>query len=136
MKTKIITLALAALTLCAPRSFAGIENMTPKPAQMTVGSGELVLPSGFSVGYPSDMAADMTAEIDRFLTSVNASTGLNAGKGATGLITVAVDASLPAEGYTLDVTTSGAAIKAATPPASTTHSKRLRNSSRSTWLSK
>jgi len=115
MKTKIITLALAALTLCAPQSFAGIEHMTPKPAHMTVGSGKLVLPSGFSVGYSSDMPADMTAEIDRFLTSINASTGLNATKGSGGLISVAVDASLPTEGYTLDVTASGAAIKAATP---------------------
>ncbi len=115
MKTKLLTLALAALTICAPKAFAGIEHMTPKPAHMTVGSGELVLPSGFSVGYSSGMSADMTAEIDRFLASINASTGLNATKESYGLISVDVDASLPAEGYTLDVTASGAAIKAATP---------------------
>lgn len=112
MKTKIITLALAALTLCAPKSFAGIEHMTPKPAQMTVGKGSLVLPASFTVGYSTDLSAEMVAEIDNFLSSVNGTTSLGAQKGSTGLINVSVDATLPVEGYTLDVTAEGATIKA------------------------
>lgn len=115
MKTKLITLALAASIFCAPKSFAGIEHMIPKPAQMTVGSGSLTLPAGFSVGYASDLSSDMIAEIDKFVNAINHTAGLNATKGSEGLFSVSIDASLPSEGYALDVTGSSVSIKASTP---------------------
>ncbi|MCM1310357.1 MAG: beta-N-acetylhexosaminidase [Bacteroides sp.] len=89
--------------------------MIPKPAQMTVGNGSLALTSGFSVGYSADLSAEMVAEIDNFIGAINKTTGLNATKGTTGLISVSADSSLPAEGYKLTVTASEADIKAATP---------------------
>jgi len=114
MKNRIITIALAAIALCGFKSYAGLEHMTPKPAQMTVGTGELTLIPGFSIGYDTSLPADMVNEIAGFTDALNASTNLRpvAAAGA-GLFNVSTDAALPAEGYTLDVTADGVTIKAA-----------------------
>lgn len=90
-------------------------NLTPTPAEMTVGEGSLALTQGMKVGYASKLPADMVTEVKNFVNRLNHATdlGVTAVKGS-GLINVALDKSLPAEGYTLDVTTSGATLKAST----------------------
>lgn len=113
MKNKL-TLFLVAILL----SFTVVKaetfvNLTPAPAEMTVGTGELTLTRNMKVGYSSKLPAEMVTEVTRFVSALNDATdlGATAVKGK-GLITVELDKSLPEEGYTLDVTTDGATLKA------------------------
>ncbi len=116
MKHKFLCIALAAIAACGIESHAGVEAMTPQPKQMTVGTGSLVLPASFNVGYPADLSADMVAEITKFANSLKASTDLDVTASAgQGLITVATNAALGNEAYNLNVTANGASVEASTP---------------------
>lgn len=116
MKNRIISLALAAIATCGFTSHAGLEHMTPKPAQLTVGTGALTLAPGFTVGYDASLPTDMVAEINGFVDAMTAATNLHpTAVAGTGIFNVTADSSLPTEGYTLDVTADGVSIKAATP---------------------
>lgn len=115
MKTRFICLALAAIAMFGFKSHAGLEHMTPKPAQMTIGTSSLALTPGFTIGYEASLPEEMIAEITKFTASLAESTNLapTAAQG-NGLIAVTIDATQPAEGYELNVTASGATIKAST----------------------
>ena len=78
-------------------------NLTPKPKQMTVGTGELVLPRAFAVSY-AGLPDSLAAEAERFVADFNAATGYEATVVASGdaLITMSLKETAP-EGYSLTV---------------------------------
>lgn len=90
-------------------------NLTPKPKQMTTGTGELVLPKEFAVGY-GELPDSLAAEAQRFVAAFNAATGYaaKAQAGVEALVTMEKLADAAAEGYRLDVTESGVSVKART----------------------
>lgn len=90
-------------------------NLTPKPKQMTVGKGELVLPQEFAVGYGA-LPDSLAAEARRFVAAFNAASGYAAKVQAGGeaLVTMELLPGAADEGYRLDVTESGVGVKART----------------------
>ncbi len=113
MRNRLLLLLVALVTFCGSMK-ADLGNLIPAPAQMTVGDGELTLPARFNVAT-TGLPAEMKAEAAKFVADINKATSLGAtATDAAGLVTVGVDASLPAEGYTLTVTPQGVNIKAAT----------------------
>ena len=112
---KNLLLALVVMLCCfTTLSASEFINLTPRPAMMTQGSGELTLKKGFKVGG-KNLPADMKAEVKKFVESINATTSLGASaKNKGGLINIVVDPSVPEEGYKLSITKSGATIKAST----------------------
>ncbi|MBD5282715.1 MAG: family 20 glycosylhydrolase [Bacteroides sp.] len=114
MRKKLALLLLAAAACCTTVK-ADLGNLIPAPAQMTAGTGELVLPAGFNV-TTTGLSDEMKTEVTNFVTAINKATGLGAtASDAAGLFTVSVDQTLPAEGYTLEVTPSAVNIAASTP---------------------
>ena len=113
MKNKLL-LSLAALLLCFGSAQAtDFINLTPRPASLTRGDGQLTLTAGMTVGCSAALPDDMKTEAARFVEALNAATSLGAKVAeGEGLISVTLDTEQPAEGYTLDVTTNGAVIKA------------------------
>lgn len=107
---------LVAMMMCFGISRAAdFVNLTPRPAQLVRGTGELTLTEGLKVGYASGLPEAMVAEVTKFISALNAATQLGATAGTGGgQIQVQLDAEIPAEGYTLAVTTEGAVIKAST----------------------
>lgn len=92
-------------------------NLTPLPYSMEVAEGSFVLPARYTVGV-ANLPAGMKTECDRFVSSLNLSTGLQGKTVKKGTPTIAVtvaDSSLVgSEGYTLNVTDKGISISAAT----------------------
>ncbi len=93
-------------------------SLLPLPTVATVGEGEFVLPSGFTMSVSFADAAlqqEVLADVARFITTVDNATAL-APRAVEGNadITISEDATLAAEGYVMDVTPQGVAIKAAT----------------------
>ena len=81
-------------------------NLTPRAKSVGAGSGAVKLTKGFKVGYAmggSSMPDSIAIEAKHFIEDINKATGLKAkvSKKGKGLITLAIDPSLPAEGYTL-----------------------------------
>lgn len=115
MKNRLALLLMALVLAFTTVKAADFVNLTPAPAEMTVGTGELVLTRGMKVGYSSKLPADMVKEVKKFTDALNAATDLGASavKGK-GLLSVELDKSIPEEGYALDVTTTGAVLKAST----------------------
>lgn len=106
----LVCAAFAATTMQA-QTFV---NLTPKPKQMTVGTGELVLPAQFVVGT-AGLDGEMAAEAARFVEAFNHATGYNASvsaDAADALVRVSADASLAYEAYRLAVTEEGVSISA------------------------
>lgn len=113
MKKLLIIALTAVASLCTHAKMT--VNVTPLPARMTVGNDSLRLTHGFNVGYDASLPAPLQAEAVKFVNALNASTSLDAtAKPGRGLITVSLDKTLPAEGYTLTVTPRGAQLKAST----------------------
>lgn len=114
---RLLLLVVAIVAFGAIGARADIVNLTPAPKQMTIGSGSLAIPQGFTVGIPTDLSADMAVEADKFVEAMNAATGLNGRvvTSADATFAVALDSSIPAEGYTLSVTPSSVAIKSSSP---------------------
>ena len=116
MKKGLLLLGLA-LTLGASQSVAYADaptvNLTPKPKEITVKDGNLTLPASFSV-KADGLNDEMKAEITKFAEALKAATGIEVGSGQE-LMTVTVDNTIATEGYTLDVTADGIAIKASAP---------------------
>ncbi|MCM1111459.1 MAG: beta-N-acetylhexosaminidase [Clostridium sp.] len=113
---KLFSFVIAAALACAPAAFAaGFVNLTPAPAQMTVGDGQLTLTKGMTIGLKGQIPQEMKHEADNFVAALNKATGLDAhvADGA-GLITVELDKKIPEEGYKLKVTPDGATLKAST----------------------
>ncbi len=112
MKHRILSAFLAAVVSFGATAETFV-NLTPKPKQMTVGTGELTLPQSFTVGH--SLSGDMQAEVSKFIATFTAATGLTVSEGSEGLITVSENPVLAAEGYTLDITAEGVTIAASAP---------------------
>lgn len=115
---RILTFILALLSMTCTKVWAddAFVNLTPKPKSMTVGTGELVLPTSFLVGYDT-LDEDMTDEVLSFVEDFNAATGYTATVSSStsgALIAVSLDESVDEEGYTLTVTSDGATVTAST----------------------
>ncbi|MDE7335944.1 MAG: beta-N-acetylhexosaminidase [Muribaculaceae bacterium] len=126
MKIKFLATLLSLTALCAPAAHsADFVNLTPQPKEMTVGSGQLVLPQEFKInGY--NLTEDMANEITKFGNTFCAATGskisvvlLSSGNGGSradeALFAVTHNSALHEEGYKLNVTADGVNIEAATP---------------------
>ena len=95
----------------------GNISIIPYPAEMTVSEGKLALSSLTAITYPDEDVLNYVSRFARRLekTSGNRFTILeNANETAAGKIWLAVDETLPAEGYTLNVNENGVEIKAST----------------------
>ncbi len=90
-------------------------NLTPRPRQMTAGEGHFALQSRMVVAYGS-MADSLSVEAARFVSHLNAATGLQAtAQGRSeGAITMHLDASCPPEGYRLSIKPTGVDVTAGT----------------------
>lgn len=99
--------------------FENLSNISiiPYPAEMSVGEGSIAVASLNAITYPSEEVQKPVADFAAMLAKTSGTTLAvkESGTEATaGEIWLAVDASLPSEGYTLDVNGNGIAIKAAT----------------------
>ncbi len=113
MKRHILILCGIAVSLASmaqPR-----VNLTPRPKSMTTGEGELVLQTGFRVGY-GNLPDSLAREAARFVSDINASTPLQAmaTNSTHGTIQMEVDGTLSEEGYSLEINSQGATLKART----------------------
>lgn len=92
-------------------------NLTPRPKNMTVGTGSLALPAQFTISY-TGLDADAVNEVNQFANEYTAVTGAQvsvAADDATALFQVSLlpaSSSLKDEGYQLNVTTSKVTIQA------------------------
>ncbi len=112
----LLLLAFVAVALGRSSAAPATVNLTPRPAEMTVGSGSLTLKKGLKVGYEASLPAAMKAEVDKFVGALNAATALDAkATKGKGLITVALDPTIAPEGYALTVGPKGATLKASAP---------------------
>lgn len=116
MKKKLLWLLLLATLLPGIMQADNFVNLTPRPKQMTVGTGSLTLPREFTVGA-ANLPAEMAAEVTKFVEAFNQATGYQASPATDGnaLIKVSVAEGISEEGYTLSVTPDGAEISASTP---------------------
>ncbi len=93
-------------------------SLLPLPKVATVGEGEFVLNSGFTISVNFADAAlqqEVLADVARFIITVDNATALApSATNGNADITISEDATLAAEGYVMDVTPQGVAIKAAT----------------------
>ena len=95
----------------------GKISIIPYPAELTAGDGSLAVSSLKAITYPSEEAAKYVNEFAGMLAKTSGTTLTVKESGAeasAGEIWLAVDETLPAEGYTLNVTANGITIKAAT----------------------
>ena len=101
---------------------ATFENLSsisiiPYPAEIAVGEGKLAVSSLTAITYPSEETAGYASDFAAMLAKTSGTTLTVKESGASaeaGEIWLTVDASLPAEGYTLTVNENGIEIKAAT----------------------
>lgn len=107
MKKTFFSLFLA-FASAAPIAWAQMPvNLTPAPAEMTVGKGEVTLPTTFAVGVSKDFDNNIILEAQRFVRDLQATLGghnislSDTQKGA--FILVIPDSSLDYEAYTLDI---------------------------------
>lgn len=118
MRNRILSLFCLLLAAFGAATAQDFVNLTPRPMQMTVGTGELVLPQQFAVNT-SDLSETMAAEAQKFVEAFNAATGYAATAAAASDALIDVRTSDVAvtgeEGYILNVGTDGVSIQAATP---------------------
>lgn len=117
MKRKLFWLLILVMSVPVTGGAQEFINLTPKPRQMTVGSGELVLPETFAIST-GQQTEESTAEARKFAQVFNAATGRTATVQAEpegALIRLeAPTAQVGDEGYQLDVTAEGAVLRAQT----------------------
>ncbi|MCX4330721.1 MAG: beta-N-acetylhexosaminidase [Muribaculaceae bacterium] len=115
MKVKLLSAVMACAACFGIGRATTMVNITPTPKQMTVGTGELALPSAFTISYQSQPG--FADEVEKFAAGINKSTGINVSTATSGnaLVSVAYDSTLGDEAYTLDVTAEGVAITASKP---------------------
>lgn len=113
MKKLFLLLAVAILTtvVCHAEQFV---NLTPAPANMTVGTGVFRIPAGMKI-TAQDLTPEMQSEVTKFISDFNKSTGLGIGEGKNGRMTVRLNKEIAAEGYNLDVTAKGIVLEASSP---------------------
>lgn len=118
MKKTLITM-LVAFACASPAALAQHPvNLTPAPASMTVGKGEVALPKNITVGVDKAFGDSIMAEATNFSTALtNAMDGytISAAHNVKGAhIQISPDVKLGPEAYTLDVSKSKIVVKAAT----------------------
>ena len=94
----------------------GKISIIPYPAEMSVGEGDLAVSSLKAITYPTDDVQQYASDFAAMLAKTSGTTLAVKESGAeavAGEIWLAVDASLPTEGYTLKVNENGIEIKAA-----------------------
>ena len=99
--------------------FENLGNMSviPYPAEMTVGEGKLAISSLSAITYPNEEIEKYVSDFAAMLAKTSGTTLAvkeSGAEAAAGEIWLAIDASLPAEGYTFNVNENGIEIKAAT----------------------
>ena len=95
----------------------GNISIIPYPAEITVGEGNLAVASLKAITYPNDDTQKYVSDFASMLAKTSGTSLAVKESGteaATGEIWLSVDASLPAEGYALNVNKNGIEIKAAT----------------------
>ncbi|MBR3615988.1 MAG: family 20 glycosylhydrolase [Bacteroidaceae bacterium] len=95
----------------------GNISIIPYPAELSVGEGSIAVASLNAITYPNDEVQKHVADFAAMLAKTSGTTLAvkeSGAQAAAGEIWLAVDASLPAEGYTMNVNGNGIAIKAAT----------------------
>lgn len=117
MKKTLITMLVA--FACASPALAQLPvNLTPAPAVMTVGKGDVTLPKTFTVGVDKAFGDSIMTEASRFAAALSKAmdgytiSAANTTKGA--FIHITPDKKLGPEAYTLDVSRSKITVKAAT----------------------
>ena len=113
MKKLFLLLAVAILTtvVCHSEQFV---NLTPAPANMTVGTGVFRIPAGMKI-TAQGLTPEMQSEVTKFISDFNKSTGLGIGEGKNGRMTVRLNKAIATEGYNLDVTAKGIVLEASSP---------------------
>lgn len=113
MKKLFLLLAVAIVTtvVCHAEQFV---NLTPAPANMTVGTGVFRIPAGMKI-TAQGLTPEMQSEVTKFISDFNKSTGLGIGEGKNGRMTVRLNKEIAAEGYNLDVTAKGIVLEASSP---------------------
>ncbi len=92
-------------------------SIIPYPAEITIGEGKLAVSSLTAITYPSEETAKYASDFATMLAKTSGTTLTVKESGTSaeaGEIWLTADASLPAEGYTLNVNENGVEIKAAT----------------------
>lgn len=113
--TKKILLIFALMAFCCASVFADrFVNLTPAPANMTVGEGEYKIPKGMKISTKG-LTPDMQSEVTKFIKDFNEATGLNVRQAKKGQMEIRVNSAIAPEGYNLEVTTRGIKLEAATP---------------------
>ncbi len=113
MKKLFLLLAVAILTtvVCHAEQFV---NLTPAPANMTIGTGVFRIPAGMKI-TAQGLTPEMQSEVTKFISDFNKSTGLGIGEGKNGRMTVRLNKEIATEGYNLDVTAKGIVLEASSP---------------------
>lgn len=113
MKKLFLLLAVAILTtvVCHAEQFV---NLTPAPANMTVGTGVFRIPAGMKI-TAQGLTPEMQSEVTKFISDFNKSTGLGIGEGKNGRMTVRLNKEIATEGYNLDITAKGIVLEASSP---------------------
>ncbi len=115
MKNKFSILLVAMMVCFGVSRGADVINLTPRPAQLVRGTGELELTAGMKVGYAADLPEAMIAEVTRFVSALNVATDLGiVTEVGEGTVKVSFDGTYPAAGYVLNITNEGADVKAST----------------------
>lgn len=113
MKKLFLLLAVAILTtvVCHAEQFV---NLTPAPANMTVGTGVFRIPAGMKI-TAQGLTPEMQSEVTKFISDFNKSTGLGIGEGKNGRMIVRLNKEIATEGYNLEVTAKGIVLEASSP---------------------
>lgn len=91
-------------------------NLTPRPKNIIVAGGELLLPPSFAV-LTQNLSEEQTAETRKFVENFNRATGYSAiltDETAEALFKISSDPTVSAEGYVVNVTDGGVEVKAST----------------------
>lgn len=98
-------------------------NLTPRPKNIIVAGGELLLPPSFAV-LTQNLSEEQTAETRKFVENFNRATGYSAiltDETAEALFKISSDPTVSAEGYVVNVTDGGVEVKPLRPPDFITH---------------
>ena len=91
-------------------------NLTPRPKNIIVAGGELLLPPSFAV-LTQNLSEEQMAETRKFVENFNRATGYSAiltDETAEALFKISSDPTVSAEGYVVNVTDGGVEVKAST----------------------
>ncbi len=94
----------------------GKISIIPQPAELTVNEGKLAVSSLNAITFPSEEIEKYVSDFAAMLAKTSGTTLTvkeSGSEAATGEIWLATDATLPSEGYTLNVSEKGIEIKAA-----------------------